>query len=231
MLIDFKNKDVLITGSSKGIGKELKRSFEKLGAYVHGFSSKQFDLTTNLGIEGICNYINDLKKIDILINNASINFKELLINLKKEDYEKIININLNAYTFISKSAVKKMIENHTKGRVINISSIVSNRVFEGRTPYTMSKHAIIGLSKSLSQEYSKYGILTNSVSPGFTITDLTKSMLSEKKIRELTSRIPIERMAVPKDISNVVVFLCSKYNTYITGQNIICDGGFSVSMN
>ena len=231
MLIEFKNKVILITGSSKGIGKEIKKSFEVLGAKVHGFSSKQYDLTTELGIEDICNYISDLKKIDVLINNASINFKNLLINLKKDDYDKLINININAYTFICKAAVKKMLENKTKGRIVNISSIVSNRVFAGRTPYSMSKHAIIGLSKTLSQEYSKYGILSNSVSPGFTLTDLTKSMLSERKILNLTSRIPIGRMANPKDISNVVIYLCSKYNTYITGQNIICDGGFSVSMN
>ena len=186
MLINFKNKVVLITGSSKGIGEVIKKNFKKLGATVHGFSSKEYDLTTNVGIEGICDYISDLKKIDILINNASINFNQKLIKLKREDYNKILNINLNAYTFICKSAVNKMIEKKTKGRIINISSIAANRVFTGRTPYSIAKHAIIGLSKSLSQEYSKFGILTNSVSPGFTLTPLTKSMLSISVIEEIS---------------------------------------------
>lgn len=231
MLINFKNKVVLITGSSKGIGQEIKKHFTKLGATVYGLSSRHYDLTTYKGIDGLCNYISDLKKIDILVNNASINFNKKLINLQKEEYEKLLNINLHAYTFICKSAVNKMLMNKTKGRIINISSIAANRVFTGRTPYSVAKHAIIGLSKSLSQEYSRFGILTNSVSPGFTLTPLTKSMLTKKKIKELTSRIPIERMAKPNDISNIVIYLSSKYNTYITGQNIICDGGFTVSMN
>ena len=231
MQIDFKNKVVVITGSSKGIGREIKINFKKLGAEVHGFNSKEYDLTTHSGIDGICQYLSKLKKIDILINNASINFNKALIKLEREEYDKILNINLNAYTFISKTVVTKMIKNKTKGRIINISSIAASRVFSGRTPYSMSKHAIIGLTKSLSQEYSKLGILTNTVSPGFTMTNMTKKMLSKDIINKLSSRVPMERMAVPKDISNIVIYLCSKFNTYITGQNIVCDGGFSVSMN
>lgn len=231
MLINFKNKVVLITGTSKGIGKELHKNFLKLGAKVHGFNSKDYDLTEAKGIRNLCNYIENLKKIDVLINNASINFKKQLIDINNEEYSKLLSINLDAYTFLSKSAVKKMITTKTKGRIINISSIVSQRVFSGRTPYSISKHAVLGLTKSLSQEYSKYGILTNSVSPGFTLTPLTKSMLTKKDIKKLSSRVPIGRMATTNDISNIVIYLCSKFNTYVTGQNIICDGGFSVSMN
>ena len=231
MLVNFKNKVVLVTGSSKGIGREIKKNFESLDAKVYGFSSKDYDLTDKKGIEDLCLFISKLKKLDILINNASINFNENLIHLDNRKYEKLININLHAYTLISKYAVKKMLKNNTKGRIINISSIASNRVFTGRTPYSMTKHAIIGLSKSLSQEYSQYGILSNSVSPGFTLTPLTKSMLSKNDINKLSSRVPMKRMATPKDISNAVIYLASKYNSYITGQNIVCDGGFSVSMN
>ena len=115
------------------------------------------------------------------------------------------------------------------GRIINIASIWGSKSKKQRTSYTTSKSALIGMTKTMAIEYAQHNILINSVSPGFTDTELTSTILSKKQKEELINQVPIKRMAKPEEIANTVAFLCSNLNTYITGQDIIIDGGFTIT--
>ena len=114
---------------------------------------------------------------------------------------------------------------------VNISSIASIRVREGRSAYSASKFGLVGFTKTVSVELAKYNILVNSVSPGFIDTEMTRTMLNKREIKKLSSQVPLKKLGHPKDISNAVIFLCSNLNTFITGHNLVIDGGFTNSIN
>ena len=139
-----------------------------------------------------------------------------------------MKVNVKAPFIISKHVMEDMKKNNW-GRIINISSIWGTKSIEKRTSYTTSKAALIGMTKTFAIEGAKHNILVNSVSPGFTNTELTSKILSKKDRKELINKVPLKRMAKPKEIANIVAFLCSNLNTYITGQNIIVDGGFTIT--
>ncbi len=226
----FKNKNVLITGGSRGIGKQISNDFKNLGANVFSVSTKNYDLSNENEIKKLLEYIKSQNKIDILINNAGINYSELNKNFNLERFNKLFDINIKSLFLITKAVSKKMIKNKS-GRIINIASIAASRVREGRSAYSTSKFGVIGFTKTISVELAKYNILVNSVSPGFINTEMTRHMLSNKEINKLISQVPMKRLGKTKDISNSVLFLCSELNTFITGHDLIVDGGFLGSVN
>ena len=223
--INFAGQTVLVTGASRGIGKSISLHFESLGADVIKLSSANYDLSRDEDIGRLCSYIKELPKVDILINNAGINRINDIEDIVLNDYEDIMQINVKAPFLISQSAIPKM-KSNKYGRIINITSIFGHCTKEQRLCYTTSKYALTGMTKAMSTELASYNILVNSVAPGFTATDMTEEILGPEGIAEMSSRVPIKRLARPGEIAKVVMFLASDQNTYLTGQNIIVDGGF-----
>lgn len=171
--------------------------------------------------------IKKLKKIDILINNAGINKISSIQNLDEKNLKKILNVNLLAPILLTKIVSKKMIKRKS-GSVINIGSIFGHISKSQRSSYSAAKAGLEGFTKAASLDLAKYGILVNSVCPGFVKTDLTKKILGLNKIKQLEKEIPLGRLSSSEEIVNLIIFLSSNKNTYITGQSFIIDGGFVV---
>jgi len=244
-MIDFKNKNILITGGSGGIGKELVKKFVSLGGNVLGTGTntgkldllkkeypnilvKRFDMSEHSRIvEFIDNVTLELGGLDILINNAGINIDNLSLRMKDEEWKKVIDINLTSTFLLTKSAIKKMLKNKF-GRIVNITSIVGHTGNLGQANYSASKSAIIGMSKSLAVEYAKKNITINCVSPGFIQSNMTMNIAEKVKLY-LTSRIPMGRLGTGEDVSNCVAFLSSAQASYITGETIHVNGGMYMS--
>ena len=237
MNISFENQTVLITGASRGIGKSLFRAYSNLGANVIGTTTdkkkiinKNF-LEVNFENEESTNSfykkIKKLKKIDILINNAGINKISSIQNLDEKSLKKILNVNLLAPILLTKIVSKKMIKRKS-GSIINIGSILGHISKSQRSSYSAAKAGLEGFTKAASLDLAKYGILVNSVCPGFVKTDLTKKILVLNKIKQLEKEIPLGRLSSSEEIVNLIIFLSSNKNTYITGQSFIIDGGFVV---
>ena len=244
-MIDFKNKNILITGGSGGIGKELVKKFVSLGGNVLGTGTntgkldllkkeypnilvKRFDMSEHSRIvEFIDNVTLELGGLDILINNAGINIDNLSLRMKDEEWKKVIDINLTSTFLLTKSAIKKMLKNKF-GRIVNITSIVGHTGNLGQANYSASKSAIIGMSKSLAVEYAKKNITINCVSPGFIQSNMTMNIAEKVKLY-LTSKIPMGRLGTGEDVSNCVAFLSSAQASYITGETIHVNGGMYMS--
>jgi len=244
-MIDFKNKNILITGASGGIGNELVKKFVSLGGNVLGTGTKtekldslkkkypnikvkKFDVIEHSRIEEfIDNVTLELGGLDILINNAGTNMDNLSLRMKDEEWKKVIDINLTSTFLLAKSAIKKMLKNKF-GRIINITSIVGHTGNLGQANYSASKSGIIGMSKSLAIEYAKKNITINCVSPGFIQSDMTMNIAEKVKLY-LTARIPMGRLGTGEDVSNCVAFLSSTEASYITGETIHVNGGMYMS--
>ena len=244
-MIDFKNKKILITGATGGIGGSLVNKFISLNGGVLGTGTKteklnllqksnpslkilKFDISDHSKIEGfIETAAKELGGLDILINNAGVNVDNLSLRMKDEEWKKVIDINLTSTFLLSKYAIKKMLKNKF-GRIVNITSIVGHSGNLGQSNYSASKAGIIGMSKSLAIEYAKKNITVNCVSPGFIVSDMTSS-LPEKVKEQLTSRIPMARLGNGDDVSNCVAFLSSDTTSYITGETIHVNGGMYMS--
>ena len=248
MEIGFHDKTVLITGATRGIGKQLADDFERLGAnlILTGTRPDQIEkLNESLQKEGrgqkikyfcadfskegsLLDFVRELReyeRIDVCINNAGINRINYIYDALLTDWEDILNVNLRA-PFAILHDVSQIMKRNKYGRIVNIGSIFGVISREKRAIYSSAKSGLVGLTRAVAIDLAPYNILVNCVSPGIVRTDLTESILSEAEVRELTARIPVGRMAVPEDISKVVIFLSSDLNTYITGQNIIVDGGY-----
>ena len=244
-MISFKNKNILITGATGGIGNELIKKFFSLGANIvaTGTKSEKLDIIkkkyTSIKIlkfnisehsrieEFIDNIVLELGGLDILINNAGINADNLSLRMKDEEWKKVIDINLTSTFLLCKYSIKKMLKNKF-GRIVNITSIVGHTGNIGQSNYAASKAGIIGMSKSLAIEYAKKNITVNCVSPGFIISDMTMSIAEKAKIY-LTSRIPMGKFGTGEDVSNSVAFLSSDQASYITGETIHVNGGMYMS--
>ena len=244
-MISFKNKKILITGASGGIGNDLVKKFVSLGGDVMGtgtktekldqlkkqFTSikvKKFDMSDHSRIdEFIENVALELGGLDILINNAGTNVDNLSLRMKDEEWKKVIDINLTSTFLLTKHSIKKMLKNKF-GRVVNITSVVGHTGNLGQSNYSASKAGIIGMSKSLAIEYAKKNITINCVSPGFIVSDMTMNIAEKVKIY-LTSRIPMGKLGTGEDVSNCVAFLSSDQASYVTGETIHVNGGMYMS--
>ena len=237
MKFDFKNKNILITGASRGIGKSIAKEFHKLGANILGTSTtkslkkNKFELIkvnffNKKELKIFCDYLKN-KKIDILINNAGINKISSIEKININDVRNILYINLEIPTLITSIVSKNMIKKKN-GKIINISSIFGLISKEKRSSYSSSKFGILGLTKSSALDLANKNILINSISPGFIDTDLTRKILKISGMKKIAKTIPMRRLGDIKEVANLSIFLASNYNTYITGQNIVIDGGFTI---
>ena len=244
-MINFKNKNILITGASGGIGNELVKKFVSLGGNVLGSGTnsekldkikkqypnikvKKFNIAEHLRIEEFIDDVSlELNGLDILINNAGINADNLSLRMKEEEWKKVIDINLTATFLLSKHAIKKMLKSKF-GRIVNITSVVGHTGNLGQSNYSASKAGFIGMSKSLAIEYAKKNITVNCVSPGFIISDMTMNIAEKVKLY-LTSRIPMGKLGTGEDVSNCVAFLSSEQASYVTGETLHVNGGMYMS--
>tara|TARA_B100000242_G_C42989628_1_gene459380 strand:- start:374 stop:1108 length:735 start_codon:yes stop_codon:yes gene_type:complete len=240
-MISFKQKKILITGATGGIGYSLVKKFNELEGTVLATGTNnekldklkkefpninvlKFDISQHDKIEEFIENVNSqLVGIDVLINNAGINLDNLSLRMKEDEWKKVIDINLTSTFYLCKYSLKKMLKNKY-GRIVNITSIVGHTGNLGQANYSASKGAIISMSKSLAIEYAKKNITVNCVSPGFIQSKMTDNIVESIKA-VLTSKIPMSRLGTGEDVSNSVAFLCSDYASYITGETIHVNGG------
>ena len=239
--MNLKNKKVLITGATGGIGNCLVEKFNQLGSSIVATGTNEVKLNElkkkypNTLIEKfkldehdkIENFIEDISKklggLDILVNNAGITLDNLSIRLTEDNWKKVLDINLTSSFLMCKYAIKKMLKNKY-GRIINITSIVGHTGNLGQANYAASKAGIVAFSKSLAIEYAKKNINVNCVSPGFIKTDMTEKINEEFK-KTLISKIPSGDLGTGEDVSNCVAFLASDMAKYINGETIHVNGG------
>ena len=239
--MNLKNKKVLITGATGGIGNSLVAKFTNLGAKVVASGTNEeklskllkkfpdiyvekFQLIEHNKIGEFVEKIDaKLDGLDILVNNAGITLDNLSIRLTEEDWKKVLDINLTSSFLMCKHAIKKMLKKKY-GKIINITSIVGHTGNLGQSNYAASKAGIIAFSKSLAIEYAKKNININCVSPGFIKTEMTDKINEEfKKI--LINKIPAGDLGTGEDVSNCVAFLASDISRYINGETIHVNGG------
>ncbi len=244
----LKDQVALITGSTRGIGKEIAVAFAKEGATVvicgtniqrvdqvtAELKSKGLkalgcscDVTKSEIVEEMVNKILDnLKSIDILVNNAGITSDNLLLRMKDSDWDNVMNVNLKG-TFNCTKAVTRPMLKAKKGKIINMASVIGLTGNAGQANYAATKAGIIGFTKSVARELASRGITVNAVAPGYIQTEMT-SKLNEKTRSEILKNIPLNKFGTPEDVANVCVFLASGEADYITGQTIIVDGGLAI---
>ena len=238
---DLKNKKIIITGGSRGIGLAVLEAFYKYDAEILTIGSNANNLENlknkfpkiktellnlkNLNdlIQQFPKFIDKLGGIDILINNAGITKDNLTLRMKEDEWRDVIDVNLSSVFYTCQAAIKAMIKNKT-GSIVNITSVVGHTGNIGQANYTASKAGVIAMTKSLAKEYAKKNIRVNCVSPGFIATDMTKNLKEEYK-NELLKNIPINRLGAGEDIANAVTFLSSDASSYITGETIHVNGG------
>jgi len=206
---------VLVTGGSRGIGKDICDKFIKEGHEVIAPTREELELSQPIS------FIPD--KIDVLVNNAGINLIDSIFD--GENYEEIMQVNYFSPLKLFKLCLPHM-KKQNYGRVINIGSVWVDYAKPGRSAYSASKNALHSLTKSITSEYGTYNILANTVSPGFFMTDMTYRNNTEEAIKELRSKIPVGRLGYTNEVADLVYFLTIR-NSYISGQNIVIDGGYS----
>lgn len=248
MKLDFTGQTVLVTGATKGIGAAIASAFEDAGAslILTGTHQEQIDDLNRSNVqqgkehirwlhadfssaESTASFVETIEQIapiHVLINNAGTNRISLIDQVVTEDLDLLLSINLRAPLLLCKSispAMKKM----DYGRIVNIASIWSIITKPGRAVYTATKSGLAGMTKAVAVDLAPYGILVNAVSPGFINTELTKTSLSPEECESISHQVPMGRFAEPEEIARTVLFLSSSWNTYITGQNLVVDGGYA----
>lgn len=217
-------KTALITGGSRGIGKAIADLFRERGIQVIAPTRQEMNLSDNKSIESFCASIEG--PIDIIVNNAGINTIATLDELSEDKLDDMIQINMKAPIRIVQCLKDKLTSNKIS-HVVNVSSIWGFVSKEGRCGYASAKTGIIGTTRTMALELGKYNVLVNAIAPGFVNTELTKQNNSPEEIAKIEKMIPIGHMAEPEEIAKFVYFLSSEENTFITGQTILIDGGYT----
>ncbi len=242
----LKDKNVIITGATRGIGREIALTLAKNGANIainyRNFNSELEALINEIKSFGVdvlainCdvsvsddvdNFVKEVKShfkiIDVLVNNAGITKDGLILRMKEEDFDDVLDVNLKG-TFNTTKFVSSIMVRQKCGKIINISSVVGISGNSGQCNYAASKAGVIGFSKSVARELSSRNINVNVIAPGYINTDMTKN-LPDKIKEEVIKSIPMKRIGEPKEVANLVLFLSSNLSDYITGQVINVDGG------
>jgi 3-oxoacyl-[acyl-carrier protein] reductase len=242
MKIDLSGRNALVTGSTRGIGRAIAGALAVSGARV-GIVGRDAEraqaVAREVGGEALgfgCDVsdpaqivamVEDAERqfgsIDILVNNAGLTRDNIMLRLKDDDWNAVIDANLRS-AFVATRAVIRGMMKRRSGRIINIASVVGLIGNKGQTNYAASKAGLIGLTKSVAKEFASRGILANVVAPGFIETDMTAALTIEARAA-LSAQIPLERLGRPEDVAGAVLFLCSDLASYITGQVLVVDGG------
>jgi len=239
---DLKNKNIIVTGASGGIGNSIVKKLHEVGANVLASGTRiekleelkkiynnikilNFDISQSDKIEGFIDTATDALGggLDCMINNAGITQDNLAIRMSIDEWKKVIDINLTSTFLMSKFAIKKMLKNKS-GKIVNITSVVGHTGNIGQVNYTASKAGIVAMSKSLAIEYAKKNININCISPGFIKTAMTDK-IDDKFKETIISKIPSARLGEPDDIANAVLFLTSNQSNYINGETLHVNGG------
>ena len=233
-------KRALVTGASRGIGASIVKKLSEDGFEVYGTSTSgegktigvhqwvSGDFSTQKGIDDFLTRLKKISSFDVLVNNAGINIIKSQNRVTKEDYSRMESVNLRAPYQITQMVLKQMAEKKY-GRILHIASIWSVVSKANRSLYSTMKTGLLGMTRAAALEWAAHNILINSISPGFVQTELTKKSLTTEQQDVIKKQIPIKRFAQPDEIAETVSFLCSNKNTYLTGQNIIIDGGFTIA--
>ena len=242
----LENKCAIVTGASRGIGKAIVKKLASLGAnIVLNYRSNEEEALKvqkellDMGVEVLlykCDTSDSkaveqmikkakekFKTIDIMVNNAGINRDSLILRMKDEDFDSVIDVNLKG-VFNCLRAVTPVMVRQRSGKIVNLSSVVGIMGNAGQVNYAASKAGVIGMTKSLAKEIGSRGITVNAVAPGFISTDMT-GFLTEEFKEDIRKKLPLKRLGKPEDVANVVAFLVSEEASYITGQVINVDGG------
>ncbi len=221
----MKKYKALVTGGSRGIGKVIVEQLTEQGYEVYAPNRDELELAFAESIQAFVNaHAED--GYDIIINNAGINDIHNIDEITDDEIERTMNINLIAPMKLLRAFVPAM-KNKNYGKIVNVGSIWGVVSKGGRVMYSASKHGIHGITKTLAVELAPYNILVNTVCPGFTLTELTYKNNTPEQIADISQDIPMGRMAQPEEIADVICYLASEKNTYLTGQQITVDGGFT----
>ena len=242
----LKGKNVIVTGATRGIGREIALTLAQNGANIamnyRNLNSEVEDLINEIksfGVDALAikcdvsiteevdNFVKEVKShyntIDVLVNNAGITKDGLILRMKEEDFDDVLDVNLKG-TFNTTKSVSSIMVRQKYGKIINISSVVGIAGNAGQCNYAASKAGVIGFSKSVARELASRNINVNVVAPGYINTDMTK-YLPDKVKEEIIKSIPMKKIGDPKEVANLVLFLSSNLSDYITGQVINVDGG------
>ena len=238
-------RKVLVTGATRGIGRAIAARLLQDGYGVYGAGTQNsaercaglsdlagvnwldVDFSNRDSVREFLAVLSELGPFASLVNNAGVNRIKPLDQVDEDDYDFVHDINLRAPYMICREVIRGMAAQGT-GRIVNIASIWSVITKAHRSLYSSAKTGLIGQTRAFAAEFGAQGILVNLVSPGFVMTDMTRESLSDDQIAELKAQVPMQKMAAPEDIAEVVRFLLSPENRYLTGQNIVVDGGFSI---
>ncbi len=234
--MQFAGKRVLVTGGSRGIGKAIAQYFKAAGAEVWitarsiepGTKGYAVDFNDSISSGKFLEVISSAPAFDILVNNAGINHISEIGDFPKSEIRALLSVNLEMVINLSQVVSNRMVEAGLPGRIISIASIWATNTKAGRSIYSATKSAVLGLTRGMAVDLAPKGISVNAVSPGFIKTELTQRTMGDSGIAEVSGLIPMKRLGEPEEIAEIVGFLASARTTYLTGQNIIVDGGFTI---